>query len=252
MTEISLVHALTIIGTLILLEGLLSADNALVLALLVKHLPKVKRQKALLYGLIGAFGFRFIMLLAAVWIVKLWYLSAAGAAYLAYLAVAHFVRHAGTTDAKVHANHYGFWRTVVAVEFTDVAFAIDSVMVAVALSNELWIIFLGGALGIVAMRFAAGGFVKLLERYPGFEHTAYALIAWVSVKMFVQSYGMFSGDHRHLSAWVFWSGMGIIGVGGTIWAMLKPAKTSSSTGGEPEEVTGDLPNLGPNHSDPKP
>jgi YkoY family integral membrane protein len=222
-----LIHSLTIIATLILLEGLLSADNALVLALLVKHLPKDKRQKALLYGLVGAFVFRFIMLIAAIWIIKLWYLSAAGAAYLAYLSLRHFIRHVGSTDAEVHKSKAGFWHTVIMVEFTDVAFAIDSVLVAVALSSELWIVFTGGILGIIAMRFAAGGFLRLLERYPGFEHTAYMLVGWISVKLFVQSYGMYVEDDTiHLSKLVFWIGMALIAVVGTLWA-LKSGKANT-------------------------
>jgi YkoY family integral membrane protein len=219
MNEAYLLHAVTVIGTLIVLEGLLSADNALVLAVLVKHLPKSQQKKALLYGIVGAFGFRFIMLVFAAWIIKFWYLSAIGAGYLAYLTIRHFVGRAGGKD-KDHSRKSGFWATVVAVELTDVAFAVDSVMVAVALSNELWLIYIGGMLGIIAMRFAAGGFLALLERWPGLEHMAYMLVGWISVKLGVQSFGMYTGSETHLSPLVFWVGMAVLAATGAVWAVL--------------------------------
>ena len=221
MNEAYILHAISVIGTLILLEGLLSADNALVLAVLVKHLPKNQQRKALLYGIVGAFVFRFIMLVTAAWIVKIWYLCAAGALYLAHISIKHFLHHSSTAKRAKPRNGPSFWRTVVSVELTDVAFAIDSVVVAVALSRELWLIYTGGILGIIAMRFAASGFLKLLDRYPGLEHMAYALVAWISVKLGVQAYGMFIGnDSIHLTKWVFWTGMGVIVVGGGLLSVL--------------------------------
>jgi len=227
--EAYLLHAISVIGTLIVLEGLLSADNALVLAVLVKHLPKAKQKKALLYGIVGAFVFRFIMLLAAAWIIKIWYLCAAGALYLAYIAFKHFLHHATPEGRAKKKAGPSFWRTVVTVELTDVAFAIDSVVVAVALSNELWLIYTGGMLGIIAMRFAAGGFLVLLERYPGLEHMAYTLVGWIAVKLSVQAYGMYIGDDTiHLSKTVFWIGMGTITIGGGLLAWLTGKKKSKA------------------------
>jgi len=221
-----LLHAVSVIGTLIVLEGLLSADNALVLAVLVKHLPKNKQKKALLYGIGGAFVFRFIMLVTAAWFIHLWYLCAAGALYLAYIAAKHFLHQATPAQRAKPRNGPGFWRTVMTVELTDVAFAVDSVVVAVALSKELWLIYTGGVLGIVAMRFAAGGFLALLERYPGLEHMAYSLVGWIAVKLGVQAYGMYVGDESiHLSKWVFWTGMAVIAAGGVLLAILTGRRT---------------------------
>jgi YkoY family integral membrane protein len=231
MIEPYFVHAISVIGTLIVLEGLLSADNALVLAVLVKHLPKNRQKKALLYGIAGAFVFRFIMLVTARWFIHLWYLCAAGALYLAYISLKHFLHQASPAKRGKPKSGPGFWRTVISVELTDVAFAVDSVVVAVALSRELWLIYTGGVLGIIAMRFAAGGFLTLLERYPGLEHMAYALVGWIAVKLGVQSYGMLVGDESiHLTQWVFWCGMGVIAIGGAILAILtgKPAKAGAT------------------------
>jgi predicted tellurium resistance membrane protein TerC len=70
-----------LIGTLVILEGLLSADNALVLAVMVKHLPPEQRKKALFYGLLGAYVFRFIAIGVGVFLIKLWWVKIIGAAY---------------------------------------------------------------------------------------------------------------------------------------------------------------------------
>jgi YkoY family integral membrane protein len=224
---------LLVIGTLVLLEGLLSADNALVLAVLVKHLPPKQRQKALLYGIGGAFVFRFIGLLAASFIIRSWYLRALGAVYLAYLAIKHFATH--TSRQHGVRPKAGFWRTVIAVETTDVAFAIDSIMVAVALSKKLWVVYIGAVLGIIAMRLAAGAFIKLLERYPALEDTAYAMVAWVSVKLFVETYEAMSESLFHLRhaghllpPFAFWIGMGLIFLFGSIIAFRKKKKSRDS------------------------
>ena len=172
MSELTILNAIPIIGTLIVLEGLLSADNALVMAVMVRPLPKHQRKRALWYGILGAFVFRFIMLVFAIWIIKLWYLRAAGAAYLAYLTIQHFwPKHAVKEDERA-AKVAGFWTTVLMVNLMDCAFAIDSVLAAVGLSSNLWIVFTGVVLGIVAVRLAAGEFLRLLERWPSLESVA--------------------------------------------------------------------------------
>jgi YkoY family integral membrane protein len=220
MEHLTLLHAITIILTLIVLEGLLSADNALVLAIMVKHLPKGRQKKALLYGIVGAFIFRFLMLAAAQWIIRLWYLCAAGALYLAFIALRHFLFEA-KTEAHEPKRKRGFWGTVVIVEFTDVVFAVDSVLAAVALSNRLWLVYTGCVLGIIAMRFAAGGFLALLEKWPGLEHMAYGLIGWIAIKLGIQSWGMYTGTEAHLPPAVFWSGMGLIIALGVLLSIQK-------------------------------
>ncbi len=231
MTELQHVFSaegLTIIVTLIILEGLLSADNALVMAVMVRPLPKHEQKRALLYGIAGAFVFRFLMLLTAHWIIKLWYLRGAGAAYLAWLAFQHF-RHRFGGQRDFHTKPAGFWKTVIMVNLVDCAFAIDSVLVAVGLSDDLWIVFTGVALGIVAVRIAAGAFIKTLERWPALEDVAYLLIAWISIKLFIESYGMAVGDlHLEMPHWLFWLGMGSIAVGGTLYAVRKAAKLEST------------------------
>ncbi len=202
-------QALLVIGTIAILEGLLSADNALVLAILVKVLPKEQQRKALLYGIGGAFVFRFLAILSAATLIRYWYLQAAGAAYLAYLAVKHFTSHAagGAHQTKPHA---GFWRTVLMVELTDIAFAIDSILAAVALTKNIWMIYAGGVLGLIFMRFAAGQFIKLLDRFPLLEHSAYLVIGWIAIKLGLEAFthwqqAIGGSLHPHLPPVLFWT-----------------------------------------------
>ncbi|MFB9273704.1 TerC family protein [Cohnella cellulosilytica] len=194
---------------LIALEGLLAADNALVLAIMVKHLPETQRKKALFYGLAGAFVFRFASLFAISFLVDVWQVQAIGAIYLLFIAANHIFRKVivkkGEQEAAVKKERKasGFWMTVFKVEVADIAFAIDSILAAVALAVALpttslpriggmdgghfIVIFLGGFLGLLIMRFAANLFVKLLESRPSLEIAAFVIVGWVGVKLAVHT-----------------------------------------------------------------
>ncbi|GGJ14813.1 TerC family protein [Paenibacillus hunanensis] len=197
---------------LIALEGLLAADNALVLAIMVKHLPEEQRKKALFYGLFGAFVFRFGSLFLISFLVDVWQVQAIGALYLLYISINHIVRHffsksktdEASEDKGPAANpkkQSGFWMTVFKVEVADIAFAVDSILAAVALAvalpasglppiggldgGQFIVIFLGGLIGLIIMRFAASFFVKLLQERPGLEIAAFVIVGWVGVKLAV-------------------------------------------------------------------
>ncbi|MDA1190101.1 MAG: TerC family protein [Candidatus Poribacteria bacterium] len=188
--------------TLIFLEGLLSADNALVLAILVQALPKNQQQRGLMYGLVGAFVLRAGSILLASTLMKYWWIEAVGAAYLLYLAIKHFVSKAGE-DAHAATKVRGFWATIVVVELTDLAFAVDSILAAVALvgsrQEKLWVIYLGGILGVIMMRFVANFFLQLLGRFSRLETSAYLIIAWISAKLGISAYGHYC-ETQHIEA----------------------------------------------------
>lgn len=195
---------------LVALEGLLAADNALVLAIMVKHLPDKERKKALFYGLVGAFVFRFASLFIISYLVDVWQIQAIGALYLLFIAVNHIVRKLvfkkkdEDTEEK-EKKKSGFWVTVLKVELADIAFAIDSILAAVALAMTLpnstlpqiggmdggkfLVILFGGLIGVIIMRFAANMFVRLLHSRPGLEIAAFAIVGWVGVKLAVLTLG---------------------------------------------------------------
>jgi len=193
---------LVTIGLLVLLEGLLSADNALVLAILVLGLPREQQTRALRYGMLGAFFFRFLAILLAAYLMQVAWVKLAGGGYLLYLAWAHFFSHhdrenrASVPKAKPAWGLSAFWATVVRVELVDIAFSVDSILVAVALSPKLWVIVTGGILGIIAMRLVAGQLISLIRRYPAIVDGAFIIIAWVGIKLLA--------EYAHQMHWVSW------------------------------------------------
>ena len=262
---------LVVIGLLIVLEGLLSIDNALVLGMLVKRLPKNQRAKALSYGLIGAFVFRVIAICLSAYLLQWTIVKFLGGAYLVYIALKHLIwddeeeelvvldkeGQPGLVDAYTKEelteerlkseieqrvpiaaglvteesienpytspetppeqvvcdvpkhNNWKFWKTVAVIELTDIAFAVDSILAAMALagskSDKLWVVVAGGILGVILMRFAASVFVKLLEKYPRFEVSAYLLVVVIGLKLLA--------DWAFNSDWSFrgWNLSGSIG-----------------------------------------
>ena len=195
------------IALLVLLEGLLSADNALVLAILVLGLPRKDQQKALRYGIAGAFAFRILATLLAVQLIAFGWVKLVGALYLLYLAFKHFFGHA-TTDrrsiAKARAAFglSAFWATVVKVELTDIVFAIDSILVAVAMSSKTWVIITGGILGIITMRMVIGQLLAMVRRYPALVDGAFIIIAWVGIKLLIEYMHVEGLIHFEVNKWM--------------------------------------------------
>jgi YkoY family integral membrane protein len=121
-----------------------------------------------------------------------------GGLYLVWLPYQHFFRGGGAEERRkpVPARPWmglsAFWATVVKVELTDIVFAIDSILVAVAMSPKLWVVLTGGILGIVAMRLVIGRLLAVVRRYPAIVDGAFLIILWVAIKLLVEwahSYG---------------------------------------------------------------
>jgi predicted tellurium resistance membrane protein TerC len=109
-----------------------------------------------------------------------------------YLAAHHFMQRGGQearrTPPKATAlfGLTAFWATVLKVELTDIVFAIDSILVAVAMSPKLWVILTGGILGIIMMRLVIGQLLAIVERYPALVDGAFIIIAWVGIKLLLE------------------------------------------------------------------
>ncbi|PKR77189.1 hypothetical protein CEY16_10635 [Halalkalibacillus sediminis] len=216
---------------LIGLEGILAADNALVLAIMVKHLPEEQRKRALFYGLAGAFVLRLGSLFIISFLVDVWQVQALGAIYLLFIAINHIFRkfvvkreeQEGVKEKSgIKTKGSSFWMTVLKVEFADIAFAVDSILAAVALAMALpetplpmiggmdggkfLVVFFGGLIGVIIMRFAATVFVKLLKQRPGLEMAAFVIVGWVGVKLLVitlshEDIGVIPYDFAHSAGW---------------------------------------------------
>jgi YkoY family integral membrane protein len=224
------------IGLLVLLEGALSVDNALVLGVLAAQVPPQKAQKALTFGLVGAFALRLIAALMASYLIRWQPLKLIGAGYLVYLSVRHFFFTTKSGRPLLNQSPRGFWRSVLGIELTDLVFAIDNILAAVALVGpppkgwpeswphpKLWVIMTGGMLGVILMRFAAGACVKLLRRFPRMNAAAYLIVLLVAGKLALEWAGVDFQGARHIAFWAFWAIlMACLGVG------LLPAPRRSS------------------------
>jgi YkoY family integral membrane protein len=196
------------IALLVVLEGLLSADNALVLAILVLGLPKKDQRKALRYGIVGAFVFRILAILLAVYLIQVAFVKLIGAAYLLWLSYSHFFGRGEGEDRRAIKPATGwlglspFWATVAKVELTDIVFAVDSILVAVAMSPKTWVIITGGILGIIAMRLVIGQLLRVVRRYPALVDGAFVIIAWVAIKLVVEYLNVAGYTTLHISKWL--------------------------------------------------
>jgi YkoY family integral membrane protein len=221
---------LVTIGILVVLEGILSADNALVLAVMVLGLPEEQRRKALQYGIIGAFALRAVATVLAVYLVNVQWVTLVGGLYLLYLPFKHFTQHpdeepAAGKGAAVAAGILGlsaFWSTVVRVELTDLVFAVDSILVAVAMTDKTWVIITGGILGILMMRLFVLRVLELVKHYPKLVDGAYIVVAWVGVKL-VWEYL----HHMHwvpfaIPKWIAIGGVIVLFIGSFLYARSHP------------------------------
>ena len=183
-----------IVGNLVIIESLLSVDNAAVLATMVGDLPKEQRQKALHYGIFGAYIFRGLCILFASFLIQFWFLKPLGGLYLLYLVYDHFRAGPAHDEEKIekgkswiYRNTLGvfgkFWATVALIELMDLAFSIDNVFAVVAFTDNLILICVGVFIGILAMRLVAQGFVLLMGKYPFLETAAFGVIGLLGLKL---------------------------------------------------------------------
>ena len=301
-----------VVGVLIVLEGVLSIDNALVLGLLAKRVRPDQQARVLTYGLVGAFVIRLIAIGFAQYLLGWRIVKLIGGGYLVYVAVSYFYgqvfgkagekivadnqgqpslveaesgkslseerleeeleersilpppeREFQEGDASTDKNtspaepncpelapradsmpvaeklYAGFWKTILVVELTDLAFAVDSILAGIALVGappaghegihpKLWVVVLGGMLGVMLMRVAAMIFIKMLERFPRFELSAYLLVLIIGSKLCLEWIFNTKGhehrldfhDYQHPAFITFWSAMTIAFLIG----FIKPGK----------------------------
>ena len=253
------VASLGVIGNLIIIESLLSVDNAAVLATMVMDLPLNQRNKALKYGIWGAYIFRGLAMIFAAFLLGFWWLKPLGGMYLLWLVVDQFKEKIGygekgsilfkiaslilvlffikndgsindialwtlrgvsalyiiyliysflklksdeeddgeinKSNNKIYTFFQGkigvFWSTVILVEIMDMAFSIDNVFAAVAFTPNIVLVCIGVFIGILAMRFIAQSFVKLMEKYSFLETSAFIVIAILGIKLMLSIYEHF-------------------------------------------------------------
>ena len=189
-----------VILNLILIESLLSIDNAAVLATMVMDLPdEQQRRRALKIGLVLAYIFRGTALFFASWLIKINVLKLLGGGYLLYLSLAYFYKHftkkenilqIEDEELEKEVKHpkqiFGlslFWSVVLQVEVMDLTFSLDNVFAAVAFTDNIYLVCMGVFIGIITMRIVAGYFVLLMERFPFLDMVAFGIVGLLGLKL---------------------------------------------------------------------
>ena len=200
--------ALLMILYLAFLEILLSLDNALVLATLVKNniSNPEERKKALQYGIWGAYIFRIIIVFAGVWLVSFSSVKIIAALYLAYISIKElfFKKDEKIEDKKDLPIINNFWKIVCTIELMDLAFSVDSIAVGLSVSTSKIILILGAIIGITAMRYSSVALIKVIEKYPSLEKVAFVLVLLAAFKIIlgVGGYEITEGNYILLSIMV--------------------------------------------------
>ena len=181
------VEAPIVLLILVLLEALLSADNAIALAAIARGLEdKELERKALNFGLVVAYVLRISLILTATWVQQFWQFELLGAAYLLWLVFQHFTSQQSEDDHHHGPRFNSLLQAIPVIAFTDLAFSLDSVTTAIAVSQEKWLVLTGATIGIITLRFMAGLFIRWLDEYENLEDAGYVTVALVGLRLLLK------------------------------------------------------------------
>jgi len=183
--------SLYVVVALVVIEGLLSVDNALAIAAMASHLEEKKRKLAMTIGYAGAYGFRILALLLTSYILHNVWLMALGAAYLIWLMCNHFAESEDREDIEGHKSRVqpSFAKTITMIALLDLSLSFDNVVAAVAFAKDnIYLVYLGVTIGILTLRLVAGYCIQLLQKHPWLEHTAFLLVGFVGGLLCIELY----------------------------------------------------------------
>lgn len=182
------VEAPLVLLILVGLEAVLSADNAIALAAIAQGLedPQLQR-RALNFGLVAAYVLRITLILTATWVVRFWQFELLGAAYLLWLVFQHFTSETEEDDRHHGPRFTSLWQTIPLIAVTDLAFSLDSVTTAIAISDQTWLVITGGTIGVITLRFMAGLFIRWLKEYVHLEDAGYITVGFVGLRLLVRA-----------------------------------------------------------------
>ncbi|NDD99105.1 hypothetical protein EB008_02275 [bacterium] len=210
-----------ILLVVLLVEVLFSADNMLVLGILIKKLPKIHRSLAIWLGIIGSIILRVIAILLASYLIRFYYFQGIGGLYLIY--IAFYELFSKKNPFEEPALHMSLWKTVLSILLLDLVFSIDSILAAFAVvgispldgdtSPKLWIVVVGASAGILLLRSFTVQVIRLLEKKPILENYTLIFVAWIGLRLFIEAclsslqidFGISVLEIRELVKWIFWS-----------------------------------------------
>ncbi len=192
-----------LLPVIISLELILSADNAVALASITKNLDNIDQQKkALNIGIFIALLLRILVILTAQFFLNFWQVKLIGGLYLIYLSLSKIISINQTISAESEIStdqntQYSLLKVILLLAVIDLAFSIDSITAAVAISDQFLLVITGAIIGVIALRFTSGLFIRWLVIYPNLEKAGYIAVGIIGVKLILQSifYSLFIPEY---------------------------------------------------------
>ena len=184
-------EVLALLPVLVILELILSADNAVALAAIARASRNPEQERlALNIGIGLAMMLRVGLIALAQWVLQRAWVQLLAAAYLFWLFVNHLRQSSQDTADQTTALANSspsrpLLQTVLLLGFTDLAFSIDSVAAAVAVSDQILLISTGAVIGIIALRFTSGLFIRWLGEYERLERAGFLSVAFVALRLLI-------------------------------------------------------------------
>lgn len=226
------IDAFFLLVILVALEAVLSADNAIALASISKGLEDDKMQrKALNLGLLVAFVLRIVLILTATWVIKFWQFELLGALYLLWLVFQHFTSEEGEEGEHHGPRFASIWQAIPIIALTDLAFSLDSVTTAIAISDKTWLVLTGATLGIVTLRFMAELFIRWLNEFVHLEDAGYITVGLVGGRLLLKVFS----SQQVLPEWLMISAIALLFLWGFSKRKLLPAEIIEETQEHPDQ-----------------
>ena len=181
-----------LLPVIVSLELVLSADNAVALASITKNLNNIDLQrKALNIGIFIALLLRILVILTAQFFLNFWPVKLIGGIYLISLSISKFLSlNNNGSDKNLIENseqsNISLFKVILLLSVTDLAFSIDSITAAVAISDQFLLVITGAIIGVIALRFTSGLFIKWLEIYINLEKAGYIAVGLIGIKLIIQ------------------------------------------------------------------
>ena len=181
-----------LLPVIVSLELVLSADNAVALASITKNLNNIDLQrKALNIGIFIALLLRILVILTAQFFLNFWPVKLIGGIYLISLSISKFLSlNNNDSDKDIKENtvksNISLFKVILLLSVTDLAFSIDSITAAVAISDQFLLVITGAIIGVIALRFTSGLFIKWLEIYINLEKAGYIAVGLIGLKLIIQ------------------------------------------------------------------
>jgi len=172
---------------LVALEAVLSADNAVAIAAIAGGIEDPKKQRdALNFGLVAAYVLRITLIFTATWVINFWQFQLAGAAYLLWLVFKYFTAEESDEEENRTLKFASVWQAIPIIAVTDLAFSLDSVTTAIAISDETWLVIVGGTIGVITLRFLAELFIGWLKEYKHLEDAGFLTVGLVGLRLLLK------------------------------------------------------------------